>query len=340
MSDEPETYEPETEAGPPVATLDEVTPLAVTPEILAFGMSGGFLGATINMATNPTGPNIASRTQVQLIMAPTQADLESRCISTLISEFGMTQADARALIPSAMQPLIPAAQYLPLSGGTLSGGLTISPTTGGDAATINAGGNSLHGLTINSQGQAEGLFVTALASGSGFPPAGIFNQIAGFDTLRLGAGSPADAALRVIMGQIVVANGTNQPSTIAAIGTGTGKARMVVNARNATGAASFTIWDSQLSGGVTIWRYAPSLPAQQIIIGSADPTTGSAGDQGAAFAGFGLNNSFLTGGLGQFNSTPPTTKPTLTGSWGGIAAGKALSTILASYGMLTDSTTA
>jgi hypothetical protein len=45
-------------------------------------------------------------------------------------------------------------------------------------------------------------------------------------------------------------------------------------------------------------------------------------------------------GAGFFDRDAPATKPTLTGAWAGNTAGKALATILASYGLLTDSSTA
>ena len=48
---------------------------------------------------------------------------------------------------------------------------------------------------------------------------------------------------------------------------------------------------------------------------------------------------FLTG-AGFWNTAPLGSKPTLTGAWAGNTAGKALATLLASYGLLTDSSTA
>jgi hypothetical protein len=47
----------------------------------------------------------------------------------------------------------------------------------------------------------------------------------------------------------------------------------------------------------------------------------------------------LIGTVG-FNNTVPIAKPTLSGAWAGNTAGKALATLLASYGLLTDSSTA
>ena len=48
----------------------------------------------------------------------------------------------------------------------------------------------------------------------------------------------------------------------------------------------------------------------------------------------------MLSGMALFNGTPVTTKPTLSGAWAGNTAGKALATLLASYGLLTDSSTA
>ena len=49
--------------------------------------------------------------------------------------------------------------------------------------------------------------------------------------------------------------------------------------------------------------------------------------------------SLSSGKLGFFNATP-VVKPTVTGAWAGNTAGKALSTALAAYGLIVDSTTA
>jgi hypothetical protein len=260
MSDEPETYEPETEAGPPVATLDEVTPLAVTPEILTFGMSGGFLGATINMATNPTGPNIASRTQVQLIMAPTQADLESRCISTLISEFGMTQTDARALIPSAMQPLVSGSQYLPLVGGKLSGNLVLDGGANANSPTVQLAGWGATVATIGPDFLNSGLQIDI--------PAGSFNLNATVTDGIINL-SGSNSAIQIAQNNITIIPG------------GTGNTQIQKELRVQ---AKVSFWGAQ--------------------------------------------------------ATAPAAKPAVAGAWAGNTAGKALCVALASYGLITDSTTA
>ena len=49
---------------------------------------------------------------------------------------------------------------------------------------------------------------------------------------------------------------------------------------------------------------------------------------------------YLTDGIGAWGATPPSTKPSVTGSRGGNAALASLITALASYGLITDSTTA
>ena len=49
---------------------------------------------------------------------------------------------------------------------------------------------------------------------------------------------------------------------------------------------------------------------------------------------------YLSDGFGAWGATPPTSKPSVTGSRGGNAALASLITVLASYGLITDSTTA
>jgi hypothetical protein len=70
-------------------------------------------------------------------------------------------------------------------------------------------------------------------------------------------------------------------------------------------------------------------------VGSPTGGMGAVGTVKASGAGT------FNGGFGVFTTTTPvTTKPTLTGAWAGNTAGKALSTLLATYGLLIDSTTA
>jgi hypothetical protein len=70
-------------------------------------------------------------------------------------------------------------------------------------------------------------------------------------------------------------------------------------------------------------------------VGSPTGGMGTVGTVKASGAGT------FNGGFGVFTTTTPvTTKPTLTGAWAGNTAGKALATLLASYGLLTDSTSA
>jgi hypothetical protein len=56
--------------------------------------------------------------------------------------------------------------------------------------------------------------------------------------------------------------------------------------------------------------------------------------------GFAWQKLFLSGGIGAFGSAPPAAKPSVTGSRGGNAALASLITALASYGLITDNTTA
>jgi hypothetical protein len=317
MSDEPETYEPETEAGPPVATLDEVTPLAVTPEILTFGMSGGFLGATINMATNPTGPNIASRTQVQLIMAPTQADLESRCISTLISEFGLTQDAALALVPAAMQPLVPAGQYLPLSGGTLVGTLGVD----------NTGLPQISGFSQN----------IILGDEQESPNASIlFRGTSGTDQI-IGVGRSSNTLY------FYSANDMD----------GNGFVNLVQMSRTGMTVPAPLTASNGLKLGLNTAAGATDLSNHLMIFSSTYGINYTANQQNYIVPSSG-SHKFNTGGSVRmtiatvgvtlpavgFNFTPPVTRPVVNGAWAGNTAGKALSAALDAYGLITDGTTA
>jgi hypothetical protein len=52
------------------------------------------------------------------------------------------------------------------------------------------------------------------------------------------------------------------------------------------------------------------------------------------------SNPVTFAGVGVFGHAPPAARPTVTGAWAGNTAGKALTTALAAYGLVTDSTTA
>jgi hypothetical protein len=109
------------------------------------------------------------------------------------------------------------------------------------------------------------------------------------------------------------------------------------------------------SGGTTFIAPAYSTSVMQVGFGSNNAiklTTGAPGSNAVLLVGQGTDASpvmdFQATGTGGFrfvskigfNGTVPVAKPTLTGAWAGNTAGKALATLLASYGLLTDSSTA
>src|SRR5215467_11491438 len=97
----------------PTAAVAAVAP----PEILTYGMTGGIMAASINQQlSNPPPDNMSTYMRHRTVMAWDEPTLESRCISVLISEYGLSQAAAQALIPSAMQPMVAAGAYVPLDG--------------------------------------------------------------------------------------------------------------------------------------------------------------------------------------------------------------------------------
>lgn len=118
----------------PEALEDDAPGMANPPEILVFGMSGGLVGAVINRQVDDEGANIADRAKTQLVMAPTQLDLESRCKSALIAQYGLTQDEADSLIPSAMTPLatMDGGGYVSSAGGEMTGPLMLSEDPAGN----------------------------------------------------------------------------------------------------------------------------------------------------------------------------------------------------------------
>jgi hypothetical protein len=130
---------------------------------------------------------------------------------------------------------------------------------------------------------------------------------------------------------------------------------------NYVGAAmhAFVVGSSDIvtftSGGTTFIAPAYSTSVMQVGFGSNNAiklTTGAPGSNAVLLVGQGTDASpvmdFQATGTGGFrfvskigfNGTVPVAKPTLTGAWAGNTAGKALATLLASYGLLTDSSTA
>ena len=76
------------------------------------------------------------------------------------------------------------------------------------------------------------------------------------------------------------------------------------------------------------------------VIDSLWVLPGTTATQSLGNTSFKYTNLWLSGSTGFFGSTPPAAKPTVTGSRGANAALASLLTALASYGLITDSTTA
>jgi hypothetical protein len=89
--------------------------------------------------------------------------------------------------------------------------------------------------------------------------------------------------------------------------------------------------------GINIANSGLGVVANYALVGNF--MTGWNGKVGAEVPNTGVFTTLSTGQAG-FNGTAPIAKPTVSGSWGGIPAGKALSTALAAYGLVTDNTTA
>lgn len=83
-----------TEFDPDVAEQD-APPL---PTVLVYDLDGGlgYRGATVSQATDPDGANIDMRCKVRLVIATDDDLLWPRLVGCMISEFGLSQADAEA----------------------------------------------------------------------------------------------------------------------------------------------------------------------------------------------------------------------------------------------------
>jgi hypothetical protein len=77
------------------------------PDISVYVM-GSYICATIGRDIDYDGANLAARWRTQLVIATDQDSLYSRCKSVLVSEFGLEQDEADALVPGGMVPLVPA----------------------------------------------------------------------------------------------------------------------------------------------------------------------------------------------------------------------------------------
>lgn len=83
------------------------TPVPSTPIIYTYLVSPGIYAATIvqQLRPPPDPTNMANLLRRQMVMAVDTPTLNQRCISVLVSEFGLSQEDANAVVPSQMIPL-------------------------------------------------------------------------------------------------------------------------------------------------------------------------------------------------------------------------------------------
>ncbi len=77
-----------------------------------------------------------------------------------------------------------------------------------------------------------------------------------------------------------------------------------------------------------------------VTLGNANFYPSSTDAQDLGSTSFKWRQLYLSGGFGAWGTVPPTSKPSVTGSRGGNVALASLITALASYGLITDSTTA
>jgi len=68
------------------------------PELTNVALAGGYAGAVISQHMDEAAPNIAEIVKARLVIARDDGALQPRVLACLISEFGMTQEDAEALV--------------------------------------------------------------------------------------------------------------------------------------------------------------------------------------------------------------------------------------------------
>jgi hypothetical protein len=237
--------------------------------------------------------------------------------------------------------------------------LDVGPGTGGQNVQLNGGNTGANDgvrITFNNAGAPVGYIGNYSAINGG----GYNNRFTLYGATR-GILIPSDkvgiatgSALNSVGGEIGIGDGTgirrivmNGGNTATADGTillfynnsgrigGVGNSSSYFNTAYATYGRSTT-----LAGYDSVIFSSHDLEAGRIV---GNPTTqrwliGTPTDDTATLLQVG-GTCRINGNVG-FNNTAPIAKPTLTGAWAGNTAGKALATLLASYGLLTDSSTA
>ena len=174
------------------------------------------------------------------------------------------------------------------------------------------GGIEIGGTAVSLGSSATGTLNNLLV----VPGIGAVNTLA---IIRTGTG-PVQMGFPIVLGSgvnnfLTIAPGATATGTITLTATGTGDIGIGGTSRFIVGVANASL---MITPGATPF----------------DPT------QFDTAGGLKVNGPVRFSGTTGFNNANPIAKPTLTGAWAGNAAGKALATLLASYGLLTDSSTA
>lgn len=94
------------------------------------------------------------------------------------------------------------------------------------------------------------------------------------------------------------------------------------------------------NGASALTRYIGNLGTSSLAVNGGNWCPGADATLDLGLSSFRWRDAHLSRGIGVHGSTPPTAKPSVTGSRGGNAALASLLTALASYGLITDGTTA
>jgi hypothetical protein len=170
--------------------------MLVAPQILVFGVGAGYAGAVINLVVNMRAANVSGQNRTRLVLARTMDELNGRIVAALISEFGLSQADALALVPAGLTPIAPVSGDLPLPSdvlpamdGTVSAGVSVDFSRGDHIHPTDTSRAPVMGVTDGSNATPGrvGEFLSASVQ-PGSPIAAVTNVPMDITTLVLTAG--------------------------------------------------------------------------------------------------------------------------------------------------------